>query len=400
MRFLPVKILPYYIIREHISPFFMSLGIIIFLFILNVIMKMMTKFVGKDIDLLVIVEYFYYSMGFILVLAVPMAMLVASLMVYSRFAQDNEFSVMQSSGISMWQLIYPTIIISGLLTVFMLRFHNQILPEMNHKNKILRQSISKKKPLTNIDAGIFNHDIQGYSIKAEKVNHITNKMYKVVVIENSRTANYRRTITADSGRVYYDSKSERYNIELFDGQIANLDTGKPEGYNRGFFRRMIMVQEVKGVDFEVQENNYYGDRELSADSLKAKILRLRGKGLPKKIIWQVEVEYHKKYALSYACIFLAMIGAGLGLMSGKGGAGPSATISIVLFTIYWVFLMMGEDLADVGTLHPVLAMWNGNIFIFLLGVFTLHQASKGTRINYGIFLVFKDYILHKLRIKK
>ncbi|MFO7810450.1 MAG: LptF/LptG family permease, partial [Candidatus Delongbacteria bacterium] len=77
-----------YILKEHIFPFVMSLVMILSLFVLNIIMKMMTKFVGKDLDLFVIIEFFYLSLGWILALAIPMSVLVASLMAYGRFYQD------------------------------------------------------------------------------------------------------------------------------------------------------------------------------------------------------------------------------------------------------------------------------------------------------------------------
>jgi lipopolysaccharide export system permease protein len=370
---------------------------ILFIFILNIIMKMMTTFVGKGLDLLVIMEFFYLSMGWILALAIPMSVLVASLMAYGRLSQDNEWSVMQSSGISIYQAMAPAFIAGIILSFGMLYFHNNILPEMNHQSKIIKQSISKKKPLAVIEPGIFVTDIPGFVIKAEKVDNEKNELFKIILLENSRTGKYRRTITAESGKLIYDQGIKRYRITLNNGEIANLDPQKPDGYFRSKFSKMELTKEVAGIDFEVNDKSNYGDREKSADSLKAKINRLKRDKASPTLISQVEVEYHKKFALSFACIVMILIGAPLGLMSGRGGLGGSATMSILIFMIYWFFLISGEDLADRGKLDPFWAMWNANLIIGTLGLVLIYYASKGVKINFGWLKTLYYYISYPFR---
>jgi len=394
-----LRIIYFYIFRGHIFPFFMSLGMILSLFILNIVMKMMTKFVGKDLDLLVIIEFFYLSLGWILALAVPMSVLVASLMAYGRLSQDNEWSVMQSSGISVYQAMAPSLIASVLLSWGMIFFHNNILPEMNHRSKIIKSSITRKKPLAVIEPGIFVTDIPGYVIKAESVDHVNNELHKVILIESSKTGKERNTITAEKGKLIYDQAIKRYRITLTDGEIANLDPQKPEGYFRSKFTKMELTKEVAGVDFEVRDKNYYGDREKSTDSLYAKIERLKARKASPILIAQVQVEYHKKYALSIACIIMVLIGAPLGLMSGRGGIGASATMSILIFMIYWFFLISGEDLADRGKVDPVYAMWSANVVIGLLGIVLVRYSSRGVKISFAWIAASLEYILVKLRIK-
>ncbi|MBU4486541.1 MAG: LptF/LptG family permease, partial [Candidatus Delongbacteria bacterium] len=169
------------------------------------------------------------------------------------------------------------------------------------------------------------------------------------------------------------------------------DPQKPDGYFRSKFSKMELTKEVSGIDFEVQDKSNYGDREKSSDSLKAKIDRLRKNKAPALLIAQVEVEYHKKFALSFACIVMILIGAPLGMMSGRGGLGGSASMSILIFTIYWFFLISGEDLADRGKIDPFYAMWNANIIIGILGLVLIRYASRGVKINFGWLKTFFSY---------
>ena len=378
-----MRIISKYISKEHAFPFFMSLGVILFLFILNIVMKMMTRFVGKGLDFVVILEFFYLSMGWILALAIPMSVLVAALVAYGRLSQDNEWSVLQSGGVSIYQIMVPGLVLAILLSFGMMYFHNNVLPEMNHQSKILKRSITRKKPLAVIEPGIFVSDIPGFVIKAETVNNEKNEIYKVVVLESSSKNRERRTITAERGSIIYDEDIKRYKIILYDGEIANLDPKKPDGYFRSKFSKMELLKEVSGIDFEVKDKGRYGDREKSVDSLRAKITRLKKKRASKIAISQVEVEYYKKYALSFACIIMFLVGAPLGLMSGRGGMGASASMSILIFTIYWFFLISGEDLADRGKLDPLWAMWNANIIIGILSLFLIRFASKGTKMHFA-----------------
>jgi lipopolysaccharide export system permease protein len=370
----------------------MSLGLILSIFVLNIVMKMMTAFVGKGLDLIVIFEFFYLSLGWILALAIPMSVLVATLMAYGRLSQDNEWSVMQSGGVSVYQAMAPAMIAAIFLSWGMMFFHNSILPEMNHKSKIIKSSIARKKPLAAIEPGIFITDIPGLVIKAETVDNHKNEMNKVIMLDNSRTGKFRRTITAETGSLVYDQAIKGYRITLLDGEIANLDPHKPDGYFRSKFSKMQITREVSGVDFEVQDNEYYGDREKSADSLRAKINRLKEKRASPLLIAQVEVEYQKKFALSIACLIMAMVGAPLGLMSGRGGLGGSVAMSVIIFMVYWFFLISGEDLADRGKLDPFFAMWNANIFIGILGLFLIYYASKGVKISFGWIRIVFDLI--------
>ena len=150
----------------------------------------------------------------------------------------------------------------------------------------------------------------------------------------------------------------------------------------------------------MSDKGRYGDREKSVDSLRAKITRLKKKRASKIAIAQVEVEYYKKYALSFACIIMFLVGAPLGLMSGRGGMGASASMSILIFTIYWFFLISGEDLADRGKLDPMWAMWNANIIIGLLSLFMIRLASKGTKMHFAFIINSIAWVKRKFSKKK
>lgn len=114
------------------------------LFTLNLALKMLKRIVGQGLDPMVISEFFFLNLAWIITLAVPMGVLVASLMAFGRFAGDLEIDAMKSSGLGLVRLIRPVFFASILVGLFSLYFQDQVLPDMNHRNKLLTQSIRQK----------------------------------------------------------------------------------------------------------------------------------------------------------------------------------------------------------------------------------------------------------------
>jgi lipopolysaccharide export system permease protein len=92
------------------------------------------------------------------------------------------------------------------------------------------------------------------------------------------------------------------------------------------------------------------------------------------------VEVHKKFSIPFASIVFILIGAPLGIASRKGSMGIGITLSIFFFLLYWICLILGEDLADRRFLHPMLAMWFPNILIGLAGMYLTWRTVKETTV--------------------
>ena len=91
-----MKILPKYIIREHIPPFIFALAVLMFIFLMQFLLKYITKIFGKGLPFLTIIELVFYNLAWMFALAVPMAVLVATLMSFGRLSGDNEITILKS----------------------------------------------------------------------------------------------------------------------------------------------------------------------------------------------------------------------------------------------------------------------------------------------------------------
>ena len=413
-----------HIVREAVTPFIMALTVIMFVFLLQFLMRFIDRIVGKGLDLWTIVQLIVFNLAWMVVLAVPMAMLVACVMAFGSLAASNELTALKAAGVSLGRMLFPVIVLSILVAVFDLQFNNIVLPDANHRAKDLMTDISRKKPSLQIEPGTFTTDeeIPGYSILARKTNPMTSDLQDVTIYDHAQP-NESRVLTAKFGHLAFTSDFRSIILTLRDGEIHQQITQQPNDYRRGHFGTYIVTVPTSGYDFMHQGESERSDRELSAaallkylhtrDTLKAKeIGQLRQHLLefardltsskasenppatstntlvrnvfePRHMTMQNDlssisqtqedidsymVEVHKKYAIPASCIIFALIGVPLGALAKRSGVGAGTGLSIGFFVLYWIFLIGGEKLADRAVITPFWGMWGGNFILLAIGV--------------------------------
>ena len=177
-----------YIFKEHLTPFFLSLLVLLFILLANFLLKSIDKFLGKGLSINLLFEYLFYNMAWILALAVPMAGLIATLTAFGRFSADNEITAMKTCGISTIKLLRAPLLFGVVVTGLMIYFNNFILPDMNHKARSLSYNISKKRPDLEFDDGRCTKAIPNYSICNERREQIgdENHFYEISIFNNRR----------------------------------------------------------------------------------------------------------------------------------------------------------------------------------------------------------------------
>jgi lipopolysaccharide export system permease protein len=409
-----------------------------FLFVLQFMMKFMDQLAGKGLSGAVIVELMVLNLAWIVVLAVPMAVLVATLMAFGELSANSEITAMKASGVSLYRMMFPVLIVSGLLTYLMVQFDNKVLPEANHRLKTLTTDIRRKKPTFTLVPGLFSQDLPGYSMLVRKTFAESNNLEGVIIYDFT-DPNKNVVITAKRGMLSFSSDYRRLIMDLYDGEIHELATTDNMSYRNIQFQRQVLTTPAEGFDFERSGENTFtrGNRELSAgemlyivDSLQmqADASRSRTKaltdGLQQKLFtgsiakqsdsyasWrgiepftnitsqlmmlrnaldgeranyayidrtmkQYWVEIHKKYSIPVACFVFVLVGAPLGVMSRRGGFGVAASLSLGFFLLYWASLIGGEKLADRELIAPWLGMWIANIVIGALGIILTYRIAK------------------------
>lgn len=432
-----------YILKAHFAPFIISFFIVIFVFTFQFIYKYIDNLVGKGLSWWIITQLITLNLAWMVTLAGPMAMLIASLMAFGSLSSTNETTVMRSSGLSSFRLVLPVLLVSGILCYGLILFNNKVLPEANHRTRVLMTDIQRTRPTFVIEAGRFTDDISGYNMLVRKTFENSNKLEGVFIIDNSNQV-YSNTLTADSGMINFSKDYSKIILDLFNGEIHQIDKKNANtSYRKIRFEKHIVSIDAQGFGFNKSDENTFsrGDRELSADSMRSlvnniingykterdnSIIQIRNiaselgtvkydsaandsvagslnrlkiqsilnryKGLKQKYMTQTQVqrsnskqvdmylvEIYKKYSIPFACVVFVLIGAPLGMITRKGGFGVAAGMSLGFFLLYWACLIGGEKLADRELLSPFLSMWVANIILGIAGIYLVFRDSLNIR---------------------
>lgn len=427
-----------YIVRETLAPFTMALAVIMFVFLLQFIMRFIDRIVGHGLSLITIIELIVFNLAWMVVLAVPMAVLVACVMAFGSMAASNELTAMKAAGVSLGRMIFPVIVLSSLVAVFDLQFNNIILPDANHRAKDLMTDINRKKPSLVIEPGTFTtgDEIPGYSILAREANPLTSDLGDVTIYDHSQPSDA-RILTAKTGHLAFTPDFRNIILTLHYGEIHQVLAQQPTDYRRGHFGTYIVQVPTTGYDFMHEGESERSGRELSAADLMKKVraddtskareikslgqhiksfaeaitsrsiapvsvansttpsatLRARMRTIfsPHQMNLQNDegsigqtqsdldnylVETNKKYAIPASCIIFALIGVPLGALAKRSGVGAGTGLSIGFFVLYWVFLIGGEKLADRAVITPFWGMWGGNLILLLTGIALTWRAAS------------------------
>ncbi len=428
-----------HILKAHIGPFLFSFFTVTLLFVLQFLIRTIDQLVGKGLSMWVITQLITLNLAWIVTLAVPMAVLVSTIMAFGSLSANNEIMIMKANGIGLNRLIIPVLIVTCLITYLLIRFNNDVLPEANHQARLLLGDISRTKPTFILESGKFSDDINGVKILAKKTFEHSNNLEGIYIFDYSDPV-HKNLITAEFGDIGFTSDFKNIVMNLTNGEIHQLDNRNYAGeYRKVKFTKHRLIFPAEGFTFQRTSDNAFlrGDRELSAkdmrkiiDSLKLNvenyqknmaeelrraILRLSAlefkdttynlnqpisakdtiiqvyrqflnikKNLEhtqqyqKTVEDQIDmylVEIYKKYSIPFACIVFILIGAPLGYKVRKGNFGIAAGLSLLFFLVYWAALIGGEKLADRGFITPFLGMWLVNIVLGLFGLYLMLKSA-------------------------
>ena len=422
-----MKILYKYILKELAKPFFGSLIVIIMVLLSNFILKNIDKFLGKGISLGVVMKFIFLNSAWIFSLAVPMAILITTLMTFGRLASDNEITAFKASGITFFEILKPGILFGVILITFMIPFNLWLLPEMNHSMKKLSYEISRSRPDVEFNEQLLNS-------LADKIIYVgkrlSNNSFNDIIIFDNKNINVHTTILSENGLFH----------ALQDGIILDLNNGsihehiiESDEYRKTYFNNYKIAVPFKDLNINsdnltrreremnihllTEKITYYKDEidkineqnitnTETLDSLNQLISNLDKIGpkkdmllykrtqnkinkvnieqkrnmklIPKhkKEVYKYGVEVHKKITLPFACLFFIFLGTPLGIMARKGNMSISIGVSLIFFIIYWSFLIIGENLADNGQLNPAIAMWLPNIIVGITAYYLYKMYSN------------------------
>lgn len=425
-----------------------------FVLILQFLWQKMESLIGKGLDTMFIIEMLAYASATLVPMALPLAILLASIMTMGNLGEKYELVAMKAAGISLWRILSPLIVFAFFMSVVAFFFSNNVMPKAEEELKLMVYEMKSKKPAINIKPNEFYYDIENYVIRIGESDKKTGLMKDILIYDHSDNLGNNKVIKSDSGVMKSIDNGNTLLFELYDGENFQEDL-KGEDFIKRPLTRIDFKKEVLRFDvsdFSLQEadsdryknsykvmniarlskaidslevaivneknfvlkamktdfytdiqnakssnhRDFYSDydtlsteKKLNVDEYalnKISNLKIRYQNVQDNFKDDTEylnrhkIEYHRKFALSLACVILFFIGAPLGAIIKKGGLGMPIVVSVISFIIYYVLGEMGNMLARSGTIAPWFGMWISSIVFLPIGIFLTIKATSDAKI--------------------
>lgn len=209
-----------FVLRSFLRPFLITFFVMVFFLLMQFVWKYVNELVGRGIEWYYIAELLFYTSATVVPLALPLAVLLSSLMVMGSLGENNELAALKSSGISLLRVLRPLMVFVGLLAVGAFFFANNVIPVANFESESLLDNIRNAKPALSIQPGVFFTGIEGYAIKVdEKYGPNQSKLRKVLIYDHSRQGGNTKVVVADSGKMRITEDQRFLNITLYNGHL-------------------------------------------------------------------------------------------------------------------------------------------------------------------------------------
>lgn len=362
------RIIDRYIFRELLPPFYLSLILFIFIFLTNQILRLMGLLINKGVGILTILSILIYITPSFLVLTLPMAALISSIVAFNRLTQDREILAIKASGISPYRLFIPAMIFSLIIYLFTALLSIYAQPWSGRSLKNLAFNILKKEITVGLEEGRFNDLISNMIIYIDRTP--TPETMQGILISDMRDPNSPSLIVAKEGDIIAEQESSQIEFILKNGSIHK------RGRDSSIYQRIDFSTYMLKFDLTEQLKKGRGVDNPSIDEIRMRIAQSGGKDT--KYLRLLE-EYYKNISFPLASIIFGLLGVPLGIYSRYSGRLGGFAIGIGMILIYYILSIIGDSLVLSKVLSPLTGAWLPNI---LFGIPAIYLVIKTGRGNY------------------
>lgn len=270
-----IKKLDLFIIRTFATNLLGTFFICLFIFIMQLLWKWVDDFVDKGLDFSILAQFFSLSAITLVAQALPLAILLASLMTFGNFGEKLELLAMKAAGIPLFRIMRPLIICCTMLGCVSFYFQNVVSPYAQMKLYAIMYSIKQSSPESEIPEKVFYDRLDGYNIYVDKKDKKTGVLYDVIIYDVSGGFENANIVLADSATITSTADEKHMILSMHSGeQFSNLQEQniqkKNVPYRRETFRQKDLIIEVEG-GFELKDASIM---KSNADSKNIKELEI------------------------------------------------------------------------------------------------------------------------------
>jgi len=377
MRTFKLSIMDVYLLRELLTPFcfgvalFSGLGVAI-----ATLSDLSYKIVNSNLSLISAIEIFCLKIPEYVAYALPISVLLTTLMTYSRLSQDNELIALRSSGISLFRLIIPALVFSLIVTFLTFIFNELIVPNANFKvTTILVNQINEERKFLLREDIFYPEYIEITEDNGRETKQLKRLFYaeefdgdamQSITILDTEKKMLNRVIFSEKGRWNNELKM----WDLFNGVIYDIKENQMRG-KEYFFKQTQIPLSKTPLELASKSRDPY-EMNIVQSQEYIKLLRLLG---DEKTVLMFQVRTAQKIAFPFVCIIFALVGSSIGSLPNTANKATSFGLCVaIVFGYYFLSFLIGS-LGLIGVISPFMAAWIPNFSGFSIGLYLLFKPN-------------------------
>jgi lipopolysaccharide export system permease protein len=364
-----MKILRNYFLKEFIWPLFLTLGVLTFVMaLLGNLNRIADLVINKGVDIFSVLKIFMFMTPYIVTYALPISFLVAILICMGRLAGDNEIIAIRASGINLFSLILPYIIIGLIVSLALAIFNDRAASFAHFAYRKTLKEVGIKNPTAAFEEGVFINSFQKYILFIYKVDQKKNKLYNVRIYEPQGENRPTRTIIAKSGEFITMPEKNSVKLKLMDGTSDEPDPENPTNFYKLNFKAYFMnlnLNQSQDADKIAKK-----PKDMTIQELRKTISKLRKDNIdPAPLL----VEINEKLTLAFSCLVFILLGAPMAMITRRREKSINVGIAILIMIVYYPLFIGCEALGIEGFVSPAIIMWVPNLLLGSIGAFLTYK---------------------------
>ena len=366
------RILDRYVIKELGPPFVIGVGVFTFFLVIDRIFQLTDLVITKNVPFALVMPLLAYMLPAFLALTLPMALLVAVLLVGGRLAGDLEVAALKASGVSPLRLFRPFLTVGIVVTLLIAWLTLVVGPWSSGAFQRQLFLILQSRASTGIKERTFSATFSQFVIYVDEVSASQVRL-KGLLVSDERNPEQSRIIVAREGRLLSDEATRRITLRFLDGSINESDVGDRRRFRQTYFSLYDMTLPVDSPIAAVSREEK-PEKQMPVRQLLAEAHRLRREGQPSAPYY---VELHKRFALPVAALVFTLVGFPLGIRSHRGGRAAALALSFGIVVGYYILYNSMEGFALRGRIPAGVAVWIPNAILAVMGALLLRASVVG-----------------------
>ncbi|MBW2467094.1 MAG: LPS export ABC transporter permease LptF [Deltaproteobacteria bacterium] len=362
------RLLYTYLVNQVLAPFYASLVILTSILFLGKLIPILDIILDYNINFIDFIRLYAYFTPQLLLFALPMASMMGVILGTTHINNENELMVLRASGISLYKMLPPVIIVALSTAVLTGFFSIHLIPAGNRAKAELAFQLASERIERAVHEKRFSESLGDVVLYADNIDP-QNQTWEGVYISDMRDPKHPVTIISESGTVSSNMETGILAVSLINGTLhrGNGDTVQTITFNNYDMNLPLETPRTNplakvGRSTMLQAELLAEAARLGKNSIGATFLN----------------EYHKRLALPVGCFILTILGFPLGFLSGPRHRTIGISFGLATFILYYVFLTAAKRISETLVLPAAISMWLPNLIFLFLTVFILQKVAQET----------------------